>query len=156
VQKITVFKSWTTWERSLRFKYRSTTLEPKGVAFRELPSPKPALLHAFGYAPRRRTKALDDFVAILQKPLKRRRRRFEYLKHGTSVSDKSRKTVAEIPGRLPGRFSPSDRGFLFSKKSKIQIFIWKDEIAGKPTGDRRNFSMLKMLANDVTSVTGNP
>ena len=40
----------------------------KGVVFRELPSPKPALLHAFGYAPRRRTKALKDFLTILQKP----------------------------------------------------------------------------------------
>src|ERR1700722_20242030 len=39
----------------------------KGVVFRELPSPKPVLLHAFGYAPRRRTKALEDFLAILQK-----------------------------------------------------------------------------------------
>ena len=40
----------------------------KGVIFRELPSPKPALLHAFGYAPRRRTKALENFLVILQKP----------------------------------------------------------------------------------------
>jgi len=39
----------------------------KGVVFRELPSPKPLLLHAFGYGRRHITKALEDFLAILQK-----------------------------------------------------------------------------------------
>jgi LysR family transcriptional regulator, benzoate and cis,cis-muconate-responsive activator of ben and cat genes len=39
----------------------------KGVAFRELPSPKPVLFHAFGYRPRYQTKALKDFLSILQK-----------------------------------------------------------------------------------------
>jgi LysR family transcriptional regulator, benzoate and cis,cis-muconate-responsive activator of ben and cat genes len=39
----------------------------KGVVFRELPSPKPVLLHVFGYGVRRLTKALHDFLAVLQK-----------------------------------------------------------------------------------------
>jgi DNA-binding transcriptional LysR family regulator len=41
----------------------------KGVVFRELPSPKPVLLHAFGYGPRNLTKALEDFLSILQEGL---------------------------------------------------------------------------------------
>jgi DNA-binding transcriptional LysR family regulator len=41
----------------------------KGVVFRELPSPKPVLLHTFGYGPRNLTKPLEDFLAILQKGL---------------------------------------------------------------------------------------
>jgi DNA-binding transcriptional LysR family regulator len=39
----------------------------KGVVFRELPSPKPVLLHAFAYRPRHQTKALEDFLEILRK-----------------------------------------------------------------------------------------
>jgi DNA-binding transcriptional LysR family regulator len=38
----------------------------KGVVFRELPSPKPVLLHAFGYRSQRLTKPLQDFLASLQ------------------------------------------------------------------------------------------
>jgi DNA-binding transcriptional LysR family regulator len=38
----------------------------KGVVFREMPSPKPVLLHTFGYRARHLTKALEDFLKILQ------------------------------------------------------------------------------------------
>jgi DNA-binding transcriptional LysR family regulator len=39
----------------------------KGVVFRELPSPKPVLLHTFAYRPPHLSTALEDFLAILQK-----------------------------------------------------------------------------------------
>jgi DNA-binding transcriptional LysR family regulator len=38
----------------------------KGVVFRELPSPKPVLLHTFAYRPLHLTKVLEDFLAILR------------------------------------------------------------------------------------------
>jgi LysR family transcriptional regulator, benzoate and cis,cis-muconate-responsive activator of ben and cat genes len=38
----------------------------KGVVFRELPSPKPVLLHTFGYRARHLTKALEDFLSMVQ------------------------------------------------------------------------------------------
>jgi DNA-binding transcriptional LysR family regulator len=39
----------------------------KGVLFREFPSPKPVLLHAFGYRPRYLSRSLEDFLTIMQK-----------------------------------------------------------------------------------------
>jgi DNA-binding transcriptional LysR family regulator len=39
----------------------------KGVVFRELPSPKPVLVHTFGYRSGPLARAVDDFLAILKK-----------------------------------------------------------------------------------------